>query len=55
MTDEGTTISMNRFGLSGPYEEVLAHFGFTVENVVETAKAVLEGKPQGIEKKEILS
>lgn len=55
VTDEGTTISMNRFGLSGPGEEVMAYFGFTVENVVEQAKAVLEGRAEGIEKKEILS
>lgn len=55
VTDEGTTISMNRFGLSGPGEEVMAYFGFTVENVIEQAKAVLAGQPQGIEKKEILS
>ncbi len=55
VTDEGTTISMNRFGLSGPGEEVMAYFGFTVDNVVNTAKSVLEGNPQGIEKKEVLS
>ncbi|GAB3792624.1 transketolase [Spirosoma humi] len=55
VTDEGTTISMNRFGLSGPGEEVMAYFGFTTENVVNVAKAVLEGRPEGIEKKEILS
>ncbi|GAB4017894.1 transketolase [Spirosoma migulaei] len=55
VTDEGTTISMNRFGLSGPGEEVMAYFGFTVENVVNQAKAVLKGQPEGIEKKEVLS
>jgi transketolase len=55
VTDEGTTISMNRFGLSGPGEEVMAYFGFTVENVVKTAKSVLAGNPEGIEKKEVLS
>ncbi|ADB38612.1 transketolase [Spirosoma linguale] len=55
VTDEGTTISMNRFGLSGPAEEVMAYFGFTVENVVNTAKSVLDGNPDGIEKKEVLS
>ncbi|RYF54399.1 MAG: transketolase, partial [Cytophagaceae bacterium] len=55
VTDEGTTISMNRYGLSGSADEVLAYFGFTVENVVESAKKVLEGQPEGIEKKEILS
>ncbi|GAB4028037.1 transketolase [Spirosoma koreense] len=55
VTDEGTTISMNRFGLSGPGEEVMAYFGFTVENVVKQAKAVLKGEPEGMEKKEVLS
>ncbi len=55
VTDEGTTISMNRFGLSGSGDDVLAYFGFTVDNVVKTAKAVLAGEPDGIEKKEILS
>lgn len=55
VTDEGTTISMNRFGLSGPGDDVLAYFGFTVDNVVKTAKAVLDGHPTGIEKKEVLS
>ncbi|MVM34527.1 transketolase [Spirosoma sp. HMF4905] len=55
VTDEGTTISMNRFGLSGPGEEVMAYFGFTVENVVKQAKAVLKGQPEGVEKKELLS
>lgn len=55
VTDEGTTVSMNRFGLSGPGEEVMAYFGFTTENVVNVAKAVLEGQPEGIEKKEVLS
>lgn len=55
VTDEGTTISMNRFGLSGPGEEVMAYFGFTVENVVKKAKSVLKGQPEGMEKKEVLS
>ena len=55
VTDEGTTISMNRFGLSGPGEAVLAYFGFTVENVVKIAYSVLEGNPEGIEKKQMMS
>ncbi|MGF7214058.1 transketolase [Spirosoma lacussanchae] len=55
VTDEGTTISMNRFGLSAPGDEVMAYFGFTVDNVVASAKAVLDGNPNGIEKKEVLS
>ena len=55
VTDEGSTISMNRFGLSGPGEEVLEYFGFSVDNVVEQAKAVLTGHPPGLERKEVLS
>jgi transketolase len=55
VTDEGSTVSMNRFGLSGPGEEVMAYFGFSVDNVVKQAKAVLKGKTPGTEKKEVLS
>jgi transketolase len=55
VTDEGTTISMNRFGLSAPGEEVMAYFGFTVDNVVKVAHTILQEQPSGIEKKEVLS
>ncbi|WP_338875082.1 transketolase [Spirosoma sp. SC4-14] len=55
VTDEGTSLSMNRFGLSGPGEEVMAYFGFTVENVVKKALSVLKGEPEGMEEKEVLS
>lgn len=55
VTDEGTTVSMNRFGLSGEGKAVMEYFGFTVENVVRTAQSVLAGEPEGIEKKEVLS
>lgn len=55
VTDEGSTISMNRFGLSGPGEEVMEYFGFSVDNVVKQAKAVLKGETPGMEKKEVLS
>jgi transketolase len=55
VTDEGTTISMNRFGLSAPGEEVMAYFGFTVDNVVKVAHTILQERPSGIEKKEVLS
>lgn len=55
VTDEGTSLSMNRFGLSGPGEEVMAYFGFTVENVVKKALGVLKGEPEGMEEKEVLS
>ena len=55
VTDEGTTVSMNRFGLSGSGEDVMAYFGFTVENVIKTAHSVLAGRPEGIEKKQVES
>ncbi|HEY0271651.1 MAG TPA: transketolase [Chitinophaga sp.] len=41
VTDEGDTITINRFGESAPAEQVFAEFGFTVENVVNKAKALL--------------
>jgi transketolase len=34
---EGDVVGMTTFGASGPYQAVLKHFGFTVENVVERA------------------
>jgi len=37
----GAVICRNGFGASGPYQEVFAHFGFTVENVVARARALL--------------
>ena len=35
------TVSLDHFGASGPGAEVLAHFGFTPENVAENARALL--------------
>ena len=32
---DGDVIGMTTFGASGPYQDVLRHFGFTTENVVE--------------------
>jgi len=37
----GDVIGIDRFGESGPGEEVLEHFGFSVENVCKRAKALL--------------
>jgi transketolase len=34
---EGTVIAMRTFGESGPAPKVMAHFGFTVDRVVEAA------------------
>jgi transketolase len=41
VTDEGDTVTMHTFGESAPAEELNKHFGFTVDNVVAKAKAVL--------------
>ncbi|HXW82000.1 MAG TPA: transketolase [Acidimicrobiales bacterium] len=35
------SVSLDHFGASGPGAEVLAHFGFTAENVAEQARALL--------------
>ena len=37
----GAIIGVDRFGASAPGPEVMARYGFTVEHVVEVAKAVL--------------
>ncbi len=42
--DEGKIIAMNTFGASGPAPQLFKKFGFTVDNVVETAKACLKRK-----------
>jgi transketolase len=38
---EGEILAMRSFGASGPYRDVEAHFGFTVENVVAAARRVI--------------
>jgi len=40
-TDEGDTLCMTTFGESAPAEELYKFFGFTVDNVVKKAKALL--------------
>ena len=42
VTDEGDIIGMTTFGESAPAEELFKLFGFTVENVVARAKALLQ-------------
>ena len=39
--DEGAVIGVTRFGASAPYKENFKHYGFTVENVVAKARALL--------------
>jgi len=41
VTDEGDIIAMHGFGESAPAEDLYKVFGFTVDNVVEKAKALL--------------
>jgi transketolase len=41
ITDEGDMLGMTRFGESAPAEDLFKEFGFTVENVVSRAKALL--------------
>jgi transketolase len=42
VTDEGDIIGITKFGESAPGDEVLKEYGFSVENVVEKAKALLK-------------
>ncbi len=41
-TDEGDMLGMTTFGESAPAEDLYKHFGFTVDNVVKRAKALLK-------------
>ncbi len=41
VTDEGAILAMHSFGESAPAEDLYKEFGFTVENVVATAKRLL--------------
>jgi transketolase len=42
VTDDGDVIGITKFGESAPGEEVMKEYGFTVENVVAKAKALLQ-------------
>jgi transketolase len=41
VTEEGAIIGVDRFGESAPGDEVMKEYGFTVENVVNRARALL--------------
>lgn len=43
---DGAIIARRNFGASAPLPKLLKAFGFTVDNVVETAKSVIEGTPR---------
>ena len=42
--DRGDVLGVDRFGASAPGGEMLEHYGFTVENVCERARALLRDK-----------
>lgn len=39
--DEGRMIGISKFGTSAPYKEIYQHYNITVENIVNTAKIML--------------
>ena len=39
---DGDTVTHDDFGASAPYKEILKHFGFTVDNVVAKARALIK-------------
>ncbi len=42
VTDHGATITIDRFGASAPAKENFKHFGFTVDNIVDHARELLQ-------------
>ncbi len=42
---DGDVVGMTTYGASGPYQDVLRHFGFTVDNVVARALKLLSRQP----------
>ncbi|WP_311949460.1 transketolase [Halomonas piscis] len=45
---EGRVIGMTTYGESAPAEDLFKHFGFTVDHVVEQARALLEKMPLSV-------
>ncbi|MBM7605892.1 transketolase [Metabacillus crassostreae] len=41
--DEGDILAINTFGASAPEQRILAEYGFTVENVVDRVKKLIQG------------
>lgn len=39
---DGDTVTRDDFGASAPYKDILKHYGFTVDNVVAKARAVIK-------------
>ncbi len=40
--DAGDVVGITKFGASAPAKEIFKHYGFTVENVIAKAKALLK-------------
>jgi transketolase len=45
VTDQGASVSLNRFGASAPGERLFEEFGFTPEHVADVVRRVLAGRP----------
>jgi len=45
VTDQGDSVSLNRFGASAPGERLFEEFGFTPEHVADVVRRVLAGRP----------
>ncbi len=43
--DRGASLAVERFGASAPLADLLAHYGFTTDNVVARARALLDDGP----------
>jgi len=41
IVDRGKIIALDRFGASGPYRELMKHFGFTPERIVDEARKLI--------------
>ncbi len=46
--EQGAVLGVNRFGASAPGKDVLLHYGFTVDNVVTRALALLSTPSKGV-------
>jgi transketolase len=46
--ERGAVLGVRRFGASASGKEVLRHYGFTVENVITRALAVLNTPGEGV-------
>ena len=44
VTDEGDTLTLDRFGASAPGDVLFRELGFTVGNAVQKVKAMLNGR-----------